>query len=492
LVASAWATQPVSVKIDATRPGAVINKNLYGQAVDAHGSSLWVGPESRIANIKGWRKDGVAALKDLHLPLVRWPGACSADEYNWRDGLGPRDKRPVKWRPDRDGGLDDNAVGTHEIFDLIESTGADAYVVGNVGTGSPREAAEWVEYMVADGESSLARLRARNGRARPYKLAYFGVGHAPWGCGGNMSPQYYADLYNQYAVFIRGKADKPPKLVAGSGSPDWTDELSTKKRIRDYRDGISAHYDTAFNGQGESQGTSAASGEAQWISTMKWALDLNTFIASHLTELNKNDPAKKMSLVIGAWGTRDGRRREQNALGDALVAALHFHIFHRHAERMSMANFDPTATAGHAMFLTEGKQMALTPTYHAFRMHVPFQDAKALPVTLDRNLQYALGGVGIPALSASAARGSDGKLYLSVVNANPKEAVAVAVEIAGAAAQGASGSVLTARTMNAYNSLAEPQAVRPAPVQAQAKHGKLLITLEPKSVTVLAIEEASP
>jgi alpha-N-arabinofuranosidase len=405
LFASAAAARTVNVDIDAGRPGPVINKNLYGAG---NFDGAWVGPQSKIPNIKGWRKDMVAALKALQVPVLRWPAGCDADQADWRDGIGPRRA----------------AVGTHEFFDLVELLGAEAYVNGNVGTGSPREAAQWVEYMLAEGGSSLATLRAKNGHPNPFKVAFFGVGNAPWGCGGNMSPQYYADLYNQYAVFIRGKTDKPPTLVASGAGAEWTDELSTKKRIRDYRFAISAPLPSA---------------------------QIKEFIDNNVAMLDKNDAANKTSLVISEWGS-----------GEATAAALHFHVFHAHSARLNMA------ITSQPMIRTEGSKMVLTPAYYAFKMHVPFQDAASLPVKLDNNPQHAV--------SASAARAKNGKLYLSLVNTNPNEAVAVAVAVAGAQAKAASGGVLTADG--------------PTPFQALGDKGKLLLTLKAKSVTVLAIESA--
>ena len=476
VAASAWAAQTVEVDIDAAHPGPVISKNLYGHAAGDGGAGdfggLWVGRRSKIPNIKGWRKDAVAALNALRVPVLRWPGGCSADAYDWRDGIGARD-----------GAAAGNAVGTHEFFDLAELLGADAYVNGNIGTGSPREAAEWVEYMIAPGGSTLARLRAKNGRARPFKLAYFGVGRAPWDCGGNMTPQYYADLYNQYAVFIRGKGERPPALIASGGGAEWTDELSTKKRIRDYRDGISAHRAPASAADSAQDPAPAPDGD-RWHAALDRALRINDFIDSNIAMLDKNDAAGKTSLVLGDWdGRGDPAPQRANALGDALVAALHFHAFHAHAGRLRMANIAQTAP-GAAMIRAEGGTLVLTPTYHAFRMHVPFQDAVSLPVKLDNNPSYTFGGRAVPIVSASAARARDGKLYLSLVNTDPAEAVAVAVAVRGAAAKAASGAVLTAGAMKVHDNSAAP-----APLAVRGGQGKLQLTLPAMSLAVLAIDE---
>jgi len=378
----------------------------------------------------------------------------------------------------------------------VELIGADAYINGNVGSGTPREAAEWVEYMTADG-STLARQRAKNGHPKPFKVAFFGLGNETFGCGGNMTPEYYADLYNQYAVFIKARSGDTPKLIASGGGADYIDSLSTKTRIRDYRDGISFHYNTIPTGVWEKKAAATGFGEDQWISTLEAALHMNDLIAKQAATLDANDPKKKLSLVIDEWGTwydptqatDPGFPRQHNGLRDALVAALNFHIFHAHADRVSMTNIAQMVNARQAMVLADGGTMVLTPTYHAFKMYVPFQDAAAMPVTLANNPQYALGSVGIAAVSASAARGKDGKLYLGLVNTNPKEDVDVSVDVAGAKAKSASGSVLTAAAMDAHNTFAAPEAVAPAPLRATLDKGKLLVRLPAKSVSVLAVIE---
>ena len=499
---AAHAVPEVLVTVDAAKPGAVINKNIYGQFVEHLGTGvyggLWVGPESKIPSIKGWRKDVVNALKDLHVPVVRWPGGCFADEYNWRDGIGPRAKRPVMVNTNWGGVVDNNAVGTHEFFDLVELIGADAYVNGNVATGSPRETAQWIEYMTGEGKSTLSRLRARNGRAKPFKVAFFGIGNENWGCGGNMTASYFTNLYNHHATFAHASGENGPKLIAGGGLDGdvaWTDHLS--RNIRAPASAISLHYYTVPGRGGSSKGAATGFGEDHWISALQDALHMDELLDKNVAKLEQNDPQKRFTFAVDEWGTwyepTPGTPprflQQQNTLRDALVAALHFHIFHAHADRVSMANIAQMVNVLQAMILTDGDKMALTPTYHAFRMHVPFQDAVALPVTLDKHPQYSFGSVGIPALSASAARAKDGKLYLSLVNTNPKEAVTISVALAGAAAKSATGSVLTAGAMDAHNSFAAPKAVMPTPLQARAEHGKLSITLPAKSVAVVAVHE---
>ena len=500
---AALAASEVTVKVDGTRPGAVINKNIYGQFAEHLGSGIyggmWVGPDSPIPNIRGWRKDVVQALQDLHVLVVRWPGGCFADEYNWRDGIGPREQRPVMVNTNWGGVVDNNAVGTHEFFDLIGLIGADAYVNGNVATGSPGETAEWIEYMTAEGPSALARLRARNGHPQPFKVAFFGIGNENWGCGGNMTAERFANLYNHHATFA-GSADPAttPRLIAGGGLDGdvaWTDHLST--HLRAPASAISLHYYTVPGRGGPNKGAATGFGEGQWMSTLQDALHMGELVANNVRKLEQNDPQKKLTLAVDEWGTwydpTPGTPprflQQQNSLRDALVATLHFHIFHAHAERISMSNIAQMVNVLQAMILAEGDKMVLTPTYYAFQMHVPFQDAAALPVSLADNPQYRLGSAAIPAVSASAARAKDGKVYLSLVNTDPHQALAVRVEVAGVRAKGAGGSVLTAAATDAHNSFAAPASVLPAPLQASMDKGALRVLLPPKSVAVLAVQE---
>jgi alpha-N-arabinofuranosidase len=488
--ASAFAAPEVGVTIDAAHPGPVINKNIYG--------GMWVGPESKIPNTRGWRNDVVGALKDLHVPVVRWPGGCFADEYHWRDGIGPRDQRPVKVNNNWGGVEEDNAVGTHEFFDLVEQIGADAYINGNLGTGTARETAEWIEYMTADGKSTLAQLRAKNGHPKPFKVAFFAIGNEAWGCGGNMTPEYYTNLYNQYASFIRTKWEYMPKLIASGGNDSdlsWTDYLS--KNIRGNGGAITFHYYTIPTGDWNKKGNATGFGEDQWFSTLKGTLAMEDIIAKNVAKLEQNDPKKKFTFVIDEWGTwydstpgtNPGFLQQQNSLRDAVLAALNFNIFHTHADRVSMTNIAQMVNVLQAMILTDNDKMVLTPTYHAFKMYVPFQDATSLPVKLDHNPQYSFGKDGIPMVSASAARGKDGKLYLALVNTHPKEAVDVAVNVAGGKASSASGSVLTAAAMDAHNTFAQPKAIEPAPFKAKVENGKLTAKLPAKSVAVVAVSE---
>jgi alpha-N-arabinofuranosidase len=494
IAAPAFAASQVSISIDAGQPGPVINKNVYGQFAEHLGTGIYegmyVGSKSNIPNTRGWRNDVVGALKQLHVPLVRWPGGCFADTYHWRDGIGPQDKRPSN---SNGGKVDEiNAVGTHEFFDLIDMLGAEAYVNGNVGTGSVQEMSDWVEYMTSDGGSPLARLRAQNGHEKPFKVAYFGIGNELWGCGGNMKPDYYANLYSNYETFLRAPGNSRPKMIASGGDIKWTEVLS--KELKGRTIGISVHQYTIPTGNWEVKGKDLGFKEGEWISTLANTMKMDKIIKDHVAVLDKHDPEKKIGLMVDEWGTwydEEGRSGllQQNSLRDALVAALTFNIFHEHAERVPLTTIAQMVNVLQAMILTDKEKMVLTPTYYTFQMYVPFQDAKTLPLAIKDNASYTLGATTIPGVSASAARAKDGKVYLALVNTDPSKSVDVAVNVAGTMVKGAAGKVLTSATMDAHNTFQSPQAIKPAAFSARAAGGKLAIKVPAKAVMVVALEE---
>lgn len=491
----------VSVSVDTGKPGPVINKNVYGQFAEHLGTGiyggLWVGQNSSIPNTRGWRNDVVGALKELKVPLVRWPGGCFADEYHWRDGIGARNKRPVKVNTHWGGVAEDNAVGTHEFFDLVEILGTEAYINGNLGSGTPQEMAEWLEYMTSDTKSSLAELRRKNGRKAPYKVAYFGIGNEAWGCGGNMKPEYYANLYNHYATFLKTPPDARPKMIASGGNDNdtrWTEVLS--KEAARGTDGISFHYYTLPTGVWEKKGAATGFPESEWFSTMQQTLRMDQHIKQNVAILDKNDPEKKIGFYVDEWGTwydvepgtNPGFLFQRNTLRDAVVAALNFNIFHAHAERVRMTNIAQMVNVLQAMIITDKEKMLLTPTYHAYKMYIPFQDATSLPVAVDNDVAYSSNGKGVPGISATAARAKDGKVYIALVNTHPTRASDVTLNVAGLTVGGVAGQVLTADAMDAHNTFEQPQAIKPAPFSARAQDGKLTIKVPAKAVMVFAVE----
>ncbi len=495
------APQMVTATIHADQPGAKIDRHIYGQFAEHLGRGIyegvWVGPKSKIPNTRGFRNDVVAALRELHVPVVRWPGGCFADEYHWRDGIGARAKRPVTLNTNWGGVPEPNEFGTHEFLDFAEMIGADAYIDANLGTGTPHEMAEWLQYMTSDKPTSLTAERARNGHPNPWKIAYFAVGNEAWGCGGNMTPDHYVDLYKQYANFLKAPRGARPVLIASGGNDNdtsWAEALTSKV----HRDmgAISFHYYTIPGDRWENKGRAIGFGEDQWISTLAHTLRMDDFITQNSAVMDKYDPERKIGFAVDEWGTwydpepgrEPGFLYQQNTLRDAVVAALNFNIFHRHADRVHMANIAQMVNVLQAMILTNGPRMVLTPTYHVFRMFGPFQDATFLPAEV-QSPRYQLGNVSVPAVSLSAARTATGATVVALVNLDPGKAMPVSLALAGAVPTQASGEILTAAAMDGRNTFDAPDAVHPVPFTgASLAGGKLSLILPPKSVVVLTLK----
>lgn len=492
-----------TVTIDTNAPGAVIHRNIYGQFMEHLGrgiyEGIWVGEDSDIPNTKGYRKDVVKALKELQVPLLRWPGGCFADEYHWQDGIGPRDKRKKTVNTTWGGVIDDNRFGTHEFMEFAEMLGAEVYINGNLGTGTPQEMAAWLEYMTSDSDSTLANLRRANGRKQPWKVDYFAVGNESWGCGGTMRPEYYADLYKHYATFLKTPADNQPVMIASGGHTEITDWTRTLlEQVPDVwsvrMQAISHHYYTLPTGDWETHGKALNFPASEWFSTMWQTLRMETFIKENIAIMDELDPDNKVGFYVDEWGTwfdaeegdNPGFLYQQNSLRDALVAALNLNLFHKYARRIQMTNIAQMVNVLQAMILTDKEKMVLTPTYHVFKMYIPFQDATSLPVELKDAPQLTQGDKSIPAISASAAIAKDGNTYLALANTDPDKVQEIVLD--AGKLRSASGELLTADAMDAHNTFAKPNALVPTPYKVKAKDGRLTIKLPAKSVMVVKLK----
>jgi alpha-L-arabinofuranosidase len=498
--ASIAAAQPrVTVAVDTKAPGAKIDRLIFSQFAEHLGTGIyggiWVGEDSKIPNTNGYRNDVLAALKALKVPLVRWPGGCFADEYNWREGIGPRASRPVKINTNWGGVTEDNAFGTHEFMNFSEMIGAEAYVSGNVGNGTAREMAEWVEYMTAPA-GSLAELRKANGRAAPWKLPMMGIGNELWGCGGNMRPEYAADETRRFSQFIKVPAGtRTLKIASGASSDDynWTEVMMREagKSI----DGIGVHYYTIGATKWPPSKPATGFGPAEYANMLQSSLRMEELVTKHSAIMDKYDPEKRVILAVDEWGTwyaptpgsNPGFLQQQNSIRDAVIAALNLNIFARHADRVRMANIAQMVNVLQAMILTDGPKMVLTPTYHAFRMYIPFQDATFVPVSYDKG-EYREGSITLPRIDAIAARAKDGHLYLAITNLDAAAAADAEFTMPGVAVKSVSGETLTAPAVDSVNTFDRPSVVAPKPIKAKAGNGRVTVTLPPRSVTVLRVD----
>lgn len=514
LIAPALAADKVEISVDASKTGATINRNLFGQFAEhlGHGiyDGIWVGPDSKIPNTRGIRNDVVAALKAIKVPNVRWPGGCFADGYHWRDGIGPH--RNVRLNPDWGGVIEPNTFGTHEFMDFIDQIGSHAYVSVNLGSGTVHEAADWLEYMTAGQATTLAKDRGTNGHPAPYKVAMLGIGNESWDCGGNMSPDYYTSQMKDYSHFVRnynpaqqvapGQENKEEmmKIAVGPGGNeprfvDWTETVMKAYQHHSWSwdiNGLSMHNYTV---DWQHKYASTGFGETEYSQVLKSTLEMDGLINKYSAIMDKYDPQKKVALIVDEWGSwyaplpgsNPGFLVQQNSLRDAVLAALNLNIFARHADRVRGANIAQMINVLQAMILTDKEKMALTPTYYVFKLYVPFQDATFVPVTFDAGT-YKHDDVSLPRVDAIAAKDASGKLWVEITNVDPNEAAEIQLNVTGANAKSAVGQTLTAPKVDSINTFEAPKTVVPKPIAGKIEDGKLTVKVEPKSVTVIAVE----
>jgi alpha-N-arabinofuranosidase len=483
--------------IHADQGKETIDRNIYGHFSEHLGRCIyegfWVGANSEIKNVRGIRQDVVAALKKTKIPVLRWPGGCFADEYHWKDGIGKPSKRPTMINTHWGGVTENNHFGTHEFLDLCEQLECEPYICGNVGSGTVQELSQWVEYVTFDGVSPMADLRRKNGRKEPWRVKYWGVGNENWGCGGHMTPEFYADQYKRFATYVRSYgSNRVYKIACGAntGDTNWTEVLMRDAGKR--MNGLALHY---YCGSGKTRKPATEINEEDWFSQLKKALHIEELVSAHGAIMDKYDPKKNIAMIVdewGAWhsvepGTNPGFLYQQNTIRDALVAGVSLNIFNQHADRVKMANIAQTINVLQAMILTDKAKMILTPTYHVFEMYSVHHDAKLLPAEVQSS-DYLMGAEKIPNVNMSASRDAEGRIHVSLCNLNPNQPAEVACELQGAKANSIKGRVLTAPELASHNTFEQPDSVKPAEFKAcQTTANGFTATLPAKSVVVLEI-----
>ena len=509
-IARATQTDTIKLTIDASKPGAKIDRNLFGQFAEHLGKGvyegIWVGPDSKIPNTRGIRNDVVAALKAIRVPNVRWPGGCFADEYHWRKGIGPQ--RVVTLNPNWGGVIEPNSFGTHEFMDFVDQIGAEAFLSVNGGSGTPQEAAEWLEYLTTSQQTTLSKERAANGHPSPHKIPFLGIGTESWDCGGNMSADYYLSQLKIYSRFVRNykpaqaSSDQMLKIAVGPGANEprfveWTELIMKAWQNRQWSwdlQGLSLHSYTVI--RWDNKFASVGFGETEYSQILKATLEMEDLVTRYSGIMDKYDPQKKIALVVdewGAWyaplpGSNPGFLVQQNSIRDAILATLNLNIFARHGERVRIANIAQMINVLQSMIMTDKEKMVLTPTYYVYKMYVPFQDATFVPVAFNAG-SYTHRDINLPRVDAIAAKDATGKLWLEITNLDPNQPIEIEATIAGYNGKSAAGETLTAPKVDSVNTFEAPNTVKPKPVSATVQGGKVTLKLEPKSVTVISIEQ---
>ncbi len=501
----------INLYINKKKKTGHISPEIYGHFSEHLGrciyEGLYVGEDSSIPNKKGMRKDVVDALKEMKVPLLRWPGGCFADEYHWKDGVGFKEERKKMVNTNWGGVTEDNSFGTHEFFELCEQLDCKTYVNGNVGSGTVQEMSEWVEYMTLDGVSPMADWRKRNGREKPWKLDYFGVGNENWGCGGNMTPDYYAHLYRRYQTYVRCYDSKAPVLkICGGASGDdyeWTDVVLREcfrspapSHVHGFMDGLSVHYYVGVE-KGLHKGSATEFDENDWFYTLSKALKMEELIVRHGAIMDQYDPDKKIGMIVDEWGcwhdvepgTNPGFLYQQNTMRDALTAGVTLNIFNKHCDRVKMACIAQMVNVLQSVILTEGDKMVLTPTYHVFHMYKHHQDATLVESWLEGASEIGLEeGEMVPDIQESVSVDKDGVLTVTLNNLSLVENKEIEIILMESVAV-VTEAVLLHENMQAYNTFDCPETVKEEAFTDYAATEKgIKLRIPPCSVLMLRIE----
>lgn len=478
-----------------------INKHIYGHFAEHLGRCIYDGiyvgeGNTKIPNTNGVRNDIIAALKDLQIPNLRWPGGCFADAYQWKDGIGPKSERPSMINVWWGGVTEDNSFGTHEFLDLCELLGTEPYLAANVGSGTVQNHIDWVNYVNHPGGSPMAELRKKNGREKPWNVKIWGVGNEAWGCGGNMTADFYSNIYRQYATFMTSWTNDSQLYRIGSGASGddyaWTESLM-KNIPHNLLSGVALHHYSVIDWG--KKGPSTGFNEAQYFKIMDESWKMDELVRRHSTIMDKYDPNKKVALIVDEWGgwyevepgTNPGFLYQQNTIRDAMIAGMVLNIFNNHADRVRGANLAQIVNVLQSVILTEGEKMLLTPTYHVMRMYKVHQDALLVPIDID-SPKYTFEGKSIPAVTASAST-KDGALNVSLTNVDFTKSHEISINVRGGKYSKVSGEIVTSANVTDYNTFDKPQAIAAKEFKgAKLENGVLKLTVPAHSVVVLNLK----
>ena len=482
-----------------------INKHIYGHFAEHLGRCIYGGiyvgeGNTKIPNTAGVRNDIIQALKDLKIPNLRWPGGCFADTYQWKDGIGPKEKRPKMVNVWWGGVTEDNSFGTHDFLDLCERIGAEPYLAGNVGSGTVKDLVDWVAYVNHPGGSPMAELRKQNGREKPWNVQLWGVGNEAWGCGGNMTAEYYANIYRQYATFMAdwNNTGKLYRIASGASDGDyqWTETLM-KNIPHNMLSGVALHHYSVINWN--DKGPSVNFNEQEYFKIMDEAWKMDELVTRHSTVMDKYDPEKKVALIVDEWGgwysvepgNNPGFLYQQNTMRDAMIAGLTLNIFNNHADRVRGANLAQIVNVLQSVILTNEEKMLLTPTYHVMKMYNVHQDALLVPISIE-SPSYEFQGKKLTAVSASASasKNAAGAMTISLTNIDYSKPHEVTINLRGDEFSKVSGQILASAKINDYNSFEQPNKITVKEFAgAKLDKGVLKLTIPAYSVITLTLKK---
>jgi len=493
--------QQIKIAFEVSEDAPTISKHIYGHFAEHLGRSIYdgfyVGDTSTIPNKDGIRIDIIEALKEIKIPNLRWPGGCFADTYHWKDGIGLKDDRPTMVNAWWGGVTEDNSFGTHDFLNLCEELGAEPFISGNVGSGSVKDFSDWLQYTNHAEGSPMAQLRKENGREEPWNVKFWGIGNEMWGCGGNMTVEYYADLYKQYSTFLTSWENENNlyRIAAGASGDDyhWT-EVLMRDVPKSLIEAVGLHHYAVIDQDWGNKGSATQYDEEIYFKSMKEALRMEEFISKHSEVMDKYDPENKIDLVVDEWGgwydveegTNPGFLYQQNTMRDAMIAGATLNIFNNHSERVKMANLAQTVNVLQAVVLTKGEKMILTPTYYVFKMYTVHHDAQLLPVYFD-SPKYTFQGESIPAISVSASKDEAGKTNISLVNIDAKKEHKVIFDLEGLDVNNIEGKILKSEKIQDHNTFDDPDKINISEFKDfKLIKGKLEVSLPPFSVVVLS------
>ncbi|MBR5362226.1 MAG: alpha-N-arabinofuranosidase [Oscillospiraceae bacterium] len=473
-----------------------IEPEIYGHFAEHLGrciyQGIYVGEDSPIPNTYGIRNDVIAAFRQIHMPVLRWPGGCFADEYHWKDGIGEKSARRKMINTNWGGVTEDNSFGTHEFMTLCELVGCEPYITGNVGSGTVQELSEWVEYVTFDGVSPMAELRRANGREKPWRLKYLGIGNENWGCGGNMRPEYYADVYRRYQSFCKNySGNQLYRIACGPSCGDWHwTEVMMQNLNPTQTDAIALHFYSIPDW--EHKGSATEFTDDEYYAIVESAAYMETLLQMHTQIMERYDPENRIALVVDEWGTwydvelgtHPGFLYQQNTMRDAMTASLTLNLFNRHSRRVKMANLAQAVNVLQALLLTEGEKLVKTPTFHVFDLFKAHQGGDAV-YCFTENAPLC-EGKNVPMLSCSASV-KDGVLTLTAANLSLHEEAEILCDVCNLDVSDVSARILT-QEVHAHNDFDAPERVTIVPHPAALQNGKLHITLPPCSVTAVTLK----